>query len=244
MRLIYLLTLILSASPLAMSQTDAVERGMLNYAEGKVFMQALPGVASGDRTTLYSGQRIWTEEGKAEMYFVFNSITFVRVGENSEVEIVHFSDDSATVRLHAGTMIVDTFGAKPTRFSAYAADPVKVKIGNAETSLSAMGESRFEATSRGEWSVQPLTGAAMVSEAGNELLIKKGRAAHSDSEGIEKVKATSLRHDSLKEWHQERMRQLTAKTAIASANGKGTDLMYDVLFKGSYGDRWTASHRR
>lgn len=244
MRILCLLTLLLSASSFAVSQSDAVERAVLNYAEGKVFMQDLPGFASGDVATLYSGQNIRTEEGKAELYLVLNSITFVRMGNNSHVEIVHFSDESATVRLHAGTMIVDTFGVKPTRFSTFEADPVKVQIGNAETKLSAMGESRFETTSRDDWSVQPLTGEAMVSEAGNELVIKKGRAAHSGANGLEKIKATRLGHDSLSDWHKERTRQLTSEAAIAWANGKGTPLTYDVLFKGAYGDRWTANNPR
>jgi ferric-dicitrate binding protein FerR (iron transport regulator) len=147
-------------------------------------------------------QRLRTEAGNAEMFFAIGS--FVRVGTDSEIEMVDAGLTSATIRLHRGSIIIDVF-------KVWGADSLKVLVGESETVFTYGGEFRFDLAADGMLSLHVLSGKGVLSALGDDQKLKKKQLAQLSGQGIAVDKFKKFPADSLTAWHEER-----AATILAS----------------------------
>ena len=125
--------------PAAAFSQDVIsaKAGMINHIEGSVLLQdeRLIEVRPGS-LHLEAGHRLRTEDGRAELLFAVGS--YLRLGPQSEVEMVSAGLTSASVRVHRGSMIVDAY-------IVYDEDSLTVLVGEAEVRLLQKGLYRLDA---------------------------------------------------------------------------------------------------
>ena len=96
------------AAAVAFGQADTGRPGTVFFVEGAVSLENAPVTIDPARPTeMRKGQRLRTEQGNAEMLFALGS--FMRLGADSDIEMVDSGLTSATVRLHRGAVIVEAF---------------------------------------------------------------------------------------------------------------------------------------
>ena len=177
--------------------TISAMAGYIHHTEGEVWL--------GDRAIqpkpedfehVIEGRRLRTGKGRAEILLVPGS--FVRVGEQSEIEMVSSGLTSAEVRLHAGSVIVDLQ-------TIFEDDSVAFLIDDREVRFRKPGVYRLE---RGDTaSLRVFEGRARVESQNASFNVKSGQQCDVLAGAPEK--AGDVEADALDHWHVERHEQLT-----------------------------------
>ena len=192
------LALILAvAGSLAAQYTISAMAGYIHFAEGEVWLEDRA-IAPKPEDFLHvmEGRKLRTGQGRAELLLVPGS--FVRMGSESEVEMVSAGLASAVLRLHSGSVMVDL----QTQFED---DGIAVLIGNDEVRFRKSGLYRLDATEENRLSV--MDGRARVTMAsGEQYDVKSGRAG--DLAAGLSIKLGKPEPDSLDDWSRERHDEL------------------------------------
>ena len=195
--------------PVAVFSQDVIsaKAGMINHIEGRVLLQGEP-LLEVQRSFLHmeAGQRLRTEDGRAEVLFAVGS--YLRTAPHSEIEMVSAGLTSASVRLHQGSMIVDAH-------IAYDEDSLTVLVGGAEVHLLKKGLYRFDALGAEGSSLTVVQGNALLVSGGAESTIKKKRSIRfGNPDGV--VFESRFKHwqeDELTAWHEKRASVIAQTTA-------------------------------
>ncbi len=155
------IALCLLAPAIAFGQADSGRPGTVLYVEGAVFLKDAPVMIDpAQPTEMRNQQRLRTEQGNAEMLFALGS--FIRLGANSELEMVDAGLTSATVRLHRGAMIVEAF-------RVWGGNSLKVLVGDHEIAVTDGGETRIALPDGGQPTVEVLSGSLLVTASGQGI---------------------------------------------------------------------------
>ncbi|MDE0166866.1 MAG: hypothetical protein OXH92_13670 [Bryobacterales bacterium] len=195
-----LLTVAAFFLPVAAFSQDVIsaKAGMINQIDGRVLLQDEP-LLEIQRTFLHmeAGQRLRTEDGRAEVLFAVGS--FLRIAPHSEIEMVSAGLTSACVRLHQGSMIVDAH-------LVYDEDSLTVLVGEGEVHLLKKGLYRLDALGAEGSSLTVVQGnALLVSDAAESTIKKKRSIRFGNPDGV--VIESRFKHwqeDGLTAWHAKR----------------------------------------
>lgn len=191
------------APAIAFGQADTGRPGTVFFVEGAVFLKDVPVKIDPVRPTeVRKEQRLRTEQGNAEMLFALGS--FIRLGANSEIEMVDAGLSSATVRLHRGTMIIEAF-------RTWGGDSLKVLAGDYQIAVTDAGEMRIEVPEGGQPSVEVLSGGLLASASGQDYKVKKKQSATLGA-NVQTAKIKALTADALTSWHEQRVKAVLAET--------------------------------
>ena len=180
---------------------------MINHIEGRVLLQGEPRLKI-QRSFLHmeAGQRLRTEDGRAEVLFAVGS--YLRTGPHSEIEMVSAGLTSASVRLHQGSMIVDAH-------TVHDEDSLTVLVGEAEVHLLKKGLYRLDALGAEGSSLTVVQGNALLVSGAAESKVKKKRSIRfGNPDGV--VFESSFKHwqeDELTAWHAKRASVIAQTTA-------------------------------
>ena len=180
---------------------------MINQIEGRVLLQDEP-LLEIQRTFLHmeAGQRLRTEDGRAEVLFAVGS--YLQTAPHSEIEMVSAGLTSASVRLHQGSMIVDAH-------IVYDEDSLTVLVGKAEVHLLKKGLYRLDALGAEGSSLTVVQGNALLVSGAAESKVKKKRSIRfGNPDGV--VFESGFKHwqeDELTAWHAKRASVIAQTTA-------------------------------
>ena len=195
--------------PAAAFSQDVIsaKAGMINHIEGRVLLQGEP-LLEIQRTFLHmeAGQRLRTEDGRAEVLFAVGS--YLRLAPHSEVEMVSAGLTSASVRLHRGSMIVDAH-------LVYDEDSLTILLGEAKVRLLKKGLYRLDELDAEDSSFTVVQGDALLVSGAAESEVKKKRSIRfGKPDGA--VFESRFKHwpeDELTAWHAKRARVIAQTTA-------------------------------
>jgi hypothetical protein len=192
------------APAVAFSQADTGRPGTVFFVEGAVYLKDAPVTLDPSAPAeVRKQQRLRTERGNAEMLFALGS--FIRLGSNSEIEMVDAGLSSATVRLHRGAMIVEAF-------RVWGGDSLKVLAGDHEIAVTEAGEMRIEISEGGQPTVEVLSGGLSVTTAGQQYKVKKKQSAVLGPGDVQIAKIKAFTADALTSWHEGRAKTVMAQT--------------------------------
>lgn len=200
-------TLLVSA--LAFGADDSNEPGKLNMVLGAVYLDAdLPHFDDDNPTVMAAGQHLRASGGNAEMFSTAESM--VRLGTTAEIELVSANEETSTIRLIKGSIIVDAYKIKKS-------SPVTIIVGDTETIIASKGEYRFDAKEDNASSLQVLKGKATLATGGNSQELKKKQMAAVTGGAVAVEKFDDFPSDALTIWHRRRAE--TVGAAVYDAAG-------------------------
>ena len=213
--------------PAAAFSQDVIsaKAGMINHIEGRVLLQGERLIEVRPSSLhLEAGQRLRTEDGRAEVLFAVGS--YLRLGPHSEVEMVSAGLTSASVRLHQGSLIVDAY-------IVYDEDSLTLLAGEAEVHLLKKGVYRLDAPSEEGSSLTVVQGNALLISGGARSNVKKKRSIRfGNPDG-------AVFESRFKHWHEDELSAWHAKRAIVTAqtiakndkrkNQEGSGSLVDLL---------------
>lgn len=194
--------------------------GYIHHVEGDVFLGGRPiHPKATDFVHVQDGQRLRTAEGRAELMLIPGS--FLRLGANSEIEMVSAGLANVRFRVTAGSAIVDLL-------SVFEKDSITVLAAGSEVRFPKPGLYRLNA---GDplLSLHVFRGKALVVSGSEKREIKSKQAVSVSEAGpatIEKFNPEP--QDALDEWNQ------TRATTLAQAvrkSRKGEDGGMDPLYR-------------
>ena len=186
--------------PAAAFSQDVIsaKAGMINHIEGRVLLQDERLIeVRPSFLHLEAGQRLRTEDGRAEVLFAVGS--YLRLGPHSEVEMVSAGLTKASVRLHRGSMIVDAQ-------TVYDEDSLTILLGEAEVRLLKEGLYRLDALDAEDSSLTVVQGDALLVSGDSESTIKKKRSIRfgKPDEAVVESRFKHWQEDELAAWHAKR----------------------------------------
>ena len=195
--------------PVAAFSQDVIsaKAGMINHIEGRVLLQEERLIeVRPSFLHMEAGQRLRTEDGRAEVLFAVGS--YLRLGPRSEVEMVSAGLTSASVRLHRGSMIVDAQ-------IVYDEDSLTLLAGEAKVRLLKKGLYRLDALDAEDSSLTVVQGDALLVSGAAESEVKKKRSIRfGKPDGA--VFESRFKHwpeDELTAWHEKRASVIAQTTA-------------------------------
>jgi len=198
--------LFLAVSP---AQTVISARaGLLNHLSGCVILDGNHIEASRLRLThLIPGRHLRTEDGHAEV--MLGPEVFLRLGFESEIEMVSTDLEAPQVRLLSGSALIDANGLT-------AREPVSVLLGRHEVRLVKKGLYRLDIPREGPEAVTVWNGRAVVAGDSRERTIRERHAVElgGDVKNLAPRRVLRSKNDALDDWSAERA------TAIAHINGE------------------------
>lgn len=204
----------LLAAVIAFGQADTGRPGTVFFIDGDVFLKdAQVKIEPGRTVEVRNEERLRTGQGHAELLFALGS--FIRLGADSEIEMIDSGLTSATVRLHRGAMIVESF-------RTWGEDSLRVLAGDYKIAVTDRGEMRIEVPENGPPSVEVLNGAVLASASGQDYKVKKKQSAVLGPDGAQTTKIKALTADALTSWHEQRAETVLAETPKAQRR-KGDD---------------------
>ena len=195
--------------PTAAFSQDVIsaKAGMISHIEGRVLLQGEP-LLEIQRTYLHmeAGQRLRTEDGRAEVLFAVGS--YFRIAPHSEIEMVSAGLTSASVRLHRGSMIVDAH-------SVYDEDSLTLLAGEAKVRLLKKGLYRLDAAEVEGSSLTVVQGSALLISEGSESTIKKKRSIRfgNPDGAVFESRFKHWQEDELSAWQAKRASVIAQTTA-------------------------------
>lgn len=190
-----LLAAVLSAAALPAQYAISAMAGYIHDTEGEVWL--------GDRAIapkpedfehVLEGRRLRTGDGRAELLLVPGS--FVRIGRDSEIEMISAGLTSAVLRLHQGSLVVDL----QTQFEK---DAIGIQVADYEVRFRKTGLYRIDAEPGVSPQLRVVDGRARVeAESGDSFNVKSRQRAELDSGAVEKL--ADAGEDPLDEWNAER----------------------------------------
>ena len=185
----------------------SAKAGMINHIEGRVLLQGEP-LLEIQRTFLHmeAGQRLRTEDGRAEVLFAVSS--YLRIAPHSEIEMVSAGLTSASVRLHRGSMIVDAH-------LVYDEDSLAILLGEAEVRLLKKGLYRLDTAVEEGSSLTVVQGNALLVSGAAESEVKKKRSIHfgNPDGAVFESRFKHWQEDALTAWHAKRASVIAQTTA-------------------------------
>lgn len=182
------------------------QTGTVKYITDAVFLEGeLVHISDDSPTVAAAGQRLRTEIGHAEIYIATDSL--LRLGMESEVEIVVIDAGSSTVRLIRGAIIVDAIKVKKS-------SPVVVLLNDTSTTITTKGTYRFDAAEEANSSLQVRRGKAVIADGSGDHLLKKGHAAAISTQGVSVHRFDEFPADELTAWHDERSRVIAEEVFL------------------------------
>lgn len=206
----------------AWGNTNPARPGTLNYIEGQAAIggQALTPSSVGS-TELQAGQSLTTQHGKAEM--LLTPGVFVRLGDNSSVQLVSPGLANTELRVERGRAMVEVA-------EIYRANDLRVDQGGASIQITKRGLYDFDAERN---QVRVFDGKAVVEEDGRKVDLKGGHALSLNV--TDKVKAQGFEknayEDELYRWSSLRSSYLAEANVDAART-------YVVGGPGWYGAGW------
>ena len=195
--------------PAAAFSQDVIsaKAGMINHIEGRVLLQDERLIeVRPSFLHMEAGQRLRTEDGRAEVLFAVGS--YLRLGPHSEVEMVSAGLTKASVRLHRGSMIIDAH-------LVYDEDSLTLLAGEAKVHLLKKGLYRLDALDAEGSSLTVVQGDALLVSDGAESEVKKKRLTRfGNPDGA--VFESRFKHwveDELTAWHAKRASVIAQTTA-------------------------------
>jgi hypothetical protein len=182
--------------------------GTLNYVEGQVSIQGQEQTPKSIGTSyLGPNQVLETQNGNAEV--LLTPGVYLRIGHNSEVEMVSPELTNTEVKLMAGSAMVEVD-------QLYKENDISVLVGDARARVESKGLYGFEASPA---AAAVLDGKALVSEGDRQVRLKKGREVRLD--GLQ-LKAQSLpkeavENDPLYRWSKLRS-EYASESNVNAAN--------------------------
>ena len=195
--------------PAAAFSQDVIsaKAGMINHIEGRVLLQDERLIeVRPSFLHLEAGQRLRTEDGRAEVLFAVGS--YLRLGPRSEVEMVSAGLTSASVRLHRGSMIVDAH-------IVYDEDSLTILLGEAEVRLLKKGLYRLDAPGAEDSSLTVVQGDALLVSNAAESEVKKKRSIRfgKPDGAVVESRFKHWQEDQLTAWHAKRASVIAQTTA-------------------------------
>jgi len=204
--------LLLLATAAAPQSVISVRAGLVNAAEGAVFVNGQPlSQKFGTYPALHEGSDLYTQDGRAELQLAPN--VFLRVGMNSAVRMVSSSLQDTQLRILNGSVIFD---------SGNAPSPGTVTLLAVDASI------LIEAPSRMRIDAEPPQiriekGAARVTRGGAETVVRMDQMMPLAGESVVK-RVTGTNDDALEMWSLERNRAIYLSLATSqSLTDPGTD---------------------
>jgi ferric-dicitrate binding protein FerR (iron transport regulator) len=181
--------------------------GTVSYVEGAVFLQdELVQVNDDVPVVVTGGQTLRTEQGNAELYVTAGAL--LRLGADSNVEIVNADASSISVRLVSGSIVVGVSKAKKS-------GPVTVLLGESTTTITSKGEYRFDFADEGPSALQVRKGKATITDGDGDNQLKKKQAAAITSQGIAVASFDDFAGDQLTSWHEKRSEVVLAEVYLS-----------------------------
>jgi hypothetical protein len=186
----------------------SVRAGLLNYTEGCVLLDGTHLESKRTRLIhLVPGQHLRTEDGHAEI--MLGPEIFLRLGFESEAEMVSTELEAPQVRLWAGSALIDANGLTDQ-------SPVSVLVGNFEVRLVKKGLYRVDMPGKGPQIVTVRNGQALVATENRKKTIPEKHQVEL-GENIKNLVARRVEHskkDALDNWNRQRA------STIAELNGE------------------------
>jgi hypothetical protein len=182
--------------------------GLLNYTEGCVLLDGKYLESKRSRLIhLAPGQHLRTGDGHAEI--MLGPEVFLRLGFESEAEMVSTDLETPQVRLRGGSALIDANGLADQ-------SPVSVLVGSAEVRLVKKGLYRFDMPLQGPQAVTVWDGRALVVTENHEKTIpeKHGVELGENPKNLVARRVEHEKKDALDNWNHERA------SAIAELNGE------------------------
>lgn len=196
--------------------------GTLNYTEGQVQLNGVvPAPNSASSSTLEPGQILRTWSGNAEL--LLTPGVYLRVGHNSEVQMVSPGLTNTVVRLVKGHALVEVD-------ELYKQNHIEIQMDGAATTLEKNGLYDFDTR---QASVRVLDGKARVEEQGRQVQVKKGREvllAAGERFRAQKFDKDAVQSTPLYAWSQLRSEY------DSEANVQTADNL--MMYGGWYGSGW------
>jgi hypothetical protein len=192
--------------------------GYIHHAEGEVFLDDRPiQPKPTDFLLVLDGQRLRTGEGKAEVMLTPGG--FLRLGSNSEMEMISAGLARARLRVTAGSAIVQML-------SIFEKDAVAVLAGDGEIQFSKPGVYRLNATNPAP-ALKVFEGKAAVLSGDYKRDLKgKQTLALSRIEAAEVEKFNPKEKDPLDEWSETRAEALGQIARSSKSAEGGMDPLY------------------
>ena len=211
----------------------SVRAGFLHHSEGEVFIND-KAVEHDLARKLHVeiDEHLRTKKGRAEMMFALG--TMLRLGENSELEVVDGGMTSATVRLISGVAIIDSA-------HVYDPDSLSLLLNDTEIAVLEYGQYRIDARKGQSATFKVFTGKAAVSNQGVTKNIKKKRTLiltdNPKSWSIEKLKHKEQDDDALDQWSKARAKVIEERVSSLMAGdlreqqNKAAQAMYKMYMR-------------
>ena len=224
----WFLAVSLIAMPLAAQEIISAVGGMVYHVEGDIFIEdKAVKFDPGRRPQLEKGEKLRTENGRAEVMVVHDG--FMRLAPYSSMEMVRAGSDSAQMRLHHGTAIVDLA-------EVWDSDSVAAFIGDNQIKFLKGGLYRLEARENQPPRVKVFKGKAAVVVDGKEMAVKSKRVFELGGESSAAVKFDHKDLDGFDEWQRVRAGIIVQKRKVAMAaarKGEGDRADQLLLKQGS-----------
>jgi hypothetical protein len=193
--------------------------GYVHHVEGEILLEGRPiHPKASDFLHVFDGQRLRTAEGRAELMLIPGS--FLRLGANSEIEMVSVGLANVRFRVTAGSAVVDLI-------SVFEKDSIGVLAGDREVRFPKPGLYRLDAGAEAP-TLSVFRGKAVVVNGTGKREVKGKQTLDLSETGETAVgKFDPKQKDALDEWNQTRATSL-AQAARKSRKGQsdGMDPLY------------------
>ncbi|HLG96237.1 MAG TPA: hypothetical protein VKX49_07995 [Bryobacteraceae bacterium] len=190
--------------PLMAQPVISARAGLIEFTDGAVFLDGLPVQQTPGRFgQMREGQELRTQDGRAEL--MLTPGVFLRVGDNSAVQMIanHLAD--TRVRLIDGTAIVDALNASPKT-------SVTILYGDYQVQVGPDGRYRFNA---GSAELRVEDGKAQVVHNGDSLTVDAGHVVALTG-GLNARMMNGTARDKLDNWDQVRTDSLAQSNQEAA----------------------------
>ena len=215
-------------APLGISQNIvSVRAGFIHHTEGAVFLQDKAFQKDPVKPVhVEAGQKLRTEDGRVEMMLALG--TLLRLGENSELEMIAGGLTSASARLISGSAIIDAV-------RVFDPDSLTLVAREATIAFPESGFYRIDARAGEPVLLKVFRGKAEVSAEDSKLDVKSKRAATRDQVPSEwsVAKFNRKETDALDEWSKTRTKAIdeAGATLLASGAGAGNNKLEDEMMR-------------
>ncbi len=205
--------------------------GYVHHAEGEVFLDNNRlEVEPADFLHVLEGQHLSTAAGQAEVMLTPEG--FLRLGHDSEFEMISAGLASATVRLSSGSAVVDLV-------SVFDRDSVRLLVGETELRFLKPGVYRVDMLRECQPTVRVYAGRALVLTEEKERKVKAHNQAVLAGDELQIAAFDRTHRDALDEWSERR-----AAVIENALRGRGKRGSAEDVLGGLGSPRWQTARRQ